>query len=155
MAWDLQTSNVFLFLLSVCFAPYISLSQSSREKDSGRGQGCDRSLSTRRWYRFTGAAGTQMPTEPVPRLSCGTHAPGWLNGVHPAVIDGSVSRTVCFADFGNECRWKRTIAVVNCSSFYLYKLVPIGFCKLRYCGDDLQGKNPVIVFNHYQGVWQG
>ncbi|XP_068718113.1 high choriolytic enzyme 2-like [Montipora capricornis] len=122
----------------VCSTNYATLSEANRERDYGGSNNCDKPL-RRRWYRFTGAAGTQMANSSVPRLSCGTHAPGWLRGSHPRIAEGVVQRTVCFTNFGNTCRWKRQIRVVNCLNFYLYKLVPVPFCRLRYCGDDLQG----------------
>ena len=46
------------------------------------------------WYRFTAAAGVRMQTFCVPKRRCGTHAPGWLNGSHPSVGEGIVSRRV-------------------------------------------------------------
>ena len=42
------------------------------------------------WYRFTGAAGSKMPESPPNKNTCGTHAPGWLNGRHPSVAEGKV-----------------------------------------------------------------
>ena len=56
---------------------------------------CDYPL-TERWYRFVGAAGTKMPTMHVPANRCRTNWLGWLDGAHPIVEDGEVSRTVCF-----------------------------------------------------------
>ena len=36
-----------------------------------------------------------MPTSCVQQFHCGTHAPIWLNGVHPSIADGEVVRTAC------------------------------------------------------------
>ena len=100
---------------------------------------CDRSLK-KDWYRFQGNAGKQMPNGCVPKLHCGTHAPGWLNGNHPSVADGAVSRKVCFHWSSGCCQWSSNIRVRNCGGFYVYELPPTRFCSLRYCGDRGQGK---------------
>ena len=41
-----------------------------------------------------GAAGTKMLTTRVPAVQS-----GWLDGAHPTVEDGEVSRTVCLSEF--------------------------------------------------------
>ncbi|KAL9987885.1 hypothetical protein ACROYT_G002263 [Oculina patagonica] len=96
---------------------------------------CDSSLSG--WYRFGGEAGSQMPESCVKERHCGTHAPGWLNGSHPAVADGTVIRKVCFHWSKRCCRWSTTIEVRNCDGFYVYKLHRPPACTLRYCGNGL------------------
>ncbi|XP_027055462.1 pancreatic secretory granule membrane major glycoprotein GP2-like [Pocillopora damicornis] len=88
------------------------------------------------WYRFTGAAGSKMPGSPSNEKICGTHAPGWLNGRHPSVAEGKVSREVCFNWVGKNCFFKANIEVRNCESFFVYKLVKTPDCNLRYCGSD-------------------
>ncbi|XP_031556396.1 uromodulin-like, partial [Actinia tenebrosa] len=45
---------------------------------------CDNNLVTK-WYRFTGSAGSRLPTS-IPSIKrCNTDATGWLNGAHPSV----------------------------------------------------------------------
>ena len=87
------------------------------------------------WYRFGGAAGTEMPTSCVGKNRCGTHAPGWLNGSHPRATDGIVRAKVCFHWSYDCCLWSANIRVRNCSGFYVYELVPPPNCHLRYCGN--------------------
>ena len=87
------------------------------------------------WYRFGGAAGTEMPTSCVGKNRCGTHAPGWLNGSHPRATDGIVRAKVCFHWSYDCCLWSANIRVRNCSGFYVYELVPLSACYLRYCGN--------------------
>ena len=94
---------------------------------------CDSSMG-KRWYRFTGAAGSQMPLSCVPTKHCGTHAPGWVNGSHPNTSEGIVSRQVCFHWSGDCCRWSKQIRVRNCGEFFVYELGPTPACRLRYCG---------------------
>ncbi len=89
------------------------------------------------WYRFTGAAGTQMQTSPPPddRSTCDTSAKGWLNGAHPSVADGVVTRQVCYNFSSNTCWQNNDIEVVNCNGFYLYNLPDVAFCYLAYCAE--------------------
>ena len=78
-----------------------------------------------------------MPTSCVSKLRCGTNASGWMNGAHPTVDQGKVTRKVCYNYFGNCCNWSNDIEVVNCGQYYVYKLSrPSNGCNLRYCGSD-------------------
>ena len=88
------------------------------------------------WYRFVGAAGTKMPTTRVPAFRCGTDWSGWLDGAHPTVEDGEVSRRVCFSDRLTGCRHIAKISVKNCGSYFIYKLFHSPGCDSRYCGTD-------------------
>ena len=88
------------------------------------------------WYRFVGAAGTKMPTTRVPAYRCGTHFSGWLDGAHPSVEDGEVSRTICFSDRVHGCKDTIQISVKNCGSYFIYKLYRPPGCPSRYCGTD-------------------
>ncbi|XP_020628523.1 pancreatic secretory granule membrane major glycoprotein GP2-like isoform X1 [Orbicella faveolata] len=77
-----------------------------------------------------------MPTSCPPKFRCNTNAPGWLNGGHPTVADGKVTRQVCF-HWVSKCCWKTTnIEVRNCGSFYVYRFSGTPTCNLRYCGSD-------------------
>lgn len=96
---------------------------------------CDNILA-KKWYRFSNAAGSQMPQTCVPEWRCGTHAPGWLNGQHPTVAQGVVTRDVCYHWVGNCCRWKNSIRVRNCGVFFVYELQKPPGCSMRYCGGN-------------------
>ena len=115
---------------------YKWLRESKRNKKYSSSIGnCDRGLSG--WYRFGGGAGIKMPTSCVPKNRCGTRATGWMNGAHPTVSDGKVTRKVCYNWDGNCCNWSNNIEVVNCGRYYVYKLSrPSAGCNLRYCGSD-------------------
>ncbi|XP_044179849.1 uncharacterized protein LOC122961271 isoform X2 [Acropora millepora] len=95
--------------------------------DSGIGPG---------WFRFEGSAGTRMPTSCPPYYRCGTSVTGWLNGGHPTVADGQVSRQVCFHWTSSCCQWSTNIRVRNCGSYYVYFLSGTPNCDLRYCGTN-------------------
>ncbi|XP_078375556.1 uncharacterized protein LOC144658924 [Oculina patagonica] len=106
---------------------------------------CDDTLDFNRWYRITGAAGTQIPEQKVPYRRCGARYPGWMDGVHPSVEDGVVTRDVCFVLGYSPCRWRLKIKVQNCGEFFVYKLTAPSYCSQRYCGYHGKGEK-----NHEQ-----
>ena len=126
----------FTFLsISEC-QNYASLNSADRKITySGRIDYCDKGIGPG-WFRFEGSAGTRMPTSCPPIFRCGTCATGWMNGGHPAVADGQVSRQVCFHYSGNCCVSSTNIKVRNCGSYYVYYLSGTPYCYLRYCGTD-------------------
>ena len=65
-----------------------------------------------------------MPTKRVPAFRCGTYFSGWLDGAHPSVEDGEVSRMICFSDREHGCRYRTQTSVKNCGSYFIYKLNP-------------------------------
>ena len=87
------------------------------------------------WYRFQGAAGTRMAFSCPPVYRCNTNAPGWLNGIHPTVADGQVTRQVCFHWTGGCCQGTVNIKVRNCGSYYVYYLLKFKGV-IRYCSSD-------------------
>ena len=127
--------NLVLFQHKECFG-YTWLRESNRnQKYSESNSNCDRSLSTG-WYRFGGEAGIKMPTSCVPKNRCGTLATGWINGAHPTVAQGKVTRKVCY-NWDSNCCWRsNNIEVVNCGLYYVYKLGSTPGCFYRYCGSD-------------------
>ena len=88
------------------------------------------------WYRFKGRAGTKMAGTCVPAGRCNTKAQGWLEGAHPGVRDGQITRKVCFNYDSNCCHWSVDIQVRNCGDFFVYLLSGTPDCELRYCGED-------------------
>ncbi|CAH3141405.1 unnamed protein product [Porites lobata] len=117
---------------------YVLLSDRQRAAGVHRGNTlkCDqKDLTTPKWYRFSGAAGTQMPTSCVPIHYCGTNAPGWLSTAHPTRTGQVVNGKVCFHWSNKCCNWHANIQVKRCNGFYVYKLVKTPVCWLRYCGN--------------------
>ena len=94
---------------------------------------CDNTLNG--WYRFQGAAGTNMVTTCPPRKRCGAFFPIWLSGGHPTVAEGKVTRNVCINKFAC-CQKSFPIQVKNCGSYYIYKLGSLVDCPSRYCSTD-------------------
>ena len=130
----LEYSDTFLILAVSECNQYKFLNDSDRRIDYGRGKKCDRNLKED-WYRFSAGAGTSIATQCIPDAQrCGTDVPGWMDGAHPTVDEGVVSRKVCFSGYHNCCYRNVMINVRNCSSFFVYRLKPLSYCNSRYCG---------------------
>ena len=121
---------------------------------------CDNGLGPG-WFRFQGSAGTRMPTSCPLIEKCDTNVPGWMNGGHPTVADGQVSRTVCWHWRSGCCTWSSTIRVRNCGSYYVYYLSSTpnnGQCDFRYCSTDWtqmpQTMHFYILAFYQTGNWQ-
>ena len=131
--------NFYLILIADPCYNYQNLSDANRKSSyltpTDGPSLCD-NLLPKGWYRFVGAAGTEMPTTRVPAHRCGTDWSGWLNGAHPTVEDGEVKRKVCFNRFPANCKYSMYISVKNCGSYFIYKLQQPTICNLRYCGRD-------------------
>jgi len=129
---------------AVCSGAYRNLTRADRNRSFNDGNGnvefCERNRNDGEytgpgWYRFSGAAGTRIPTTRPNYYDCGTDAPGYINGSNPAVGDGIVTRQVCYYWSGSSCRWSNNIRMANCGGFYLYELQDTPVCALRYCGE--------------------
>ncbi len=94
---------------------------------------CDSELTG--WHRFEGEAGTQMPESAPDIYSCGTDAPGWLSGSHPADVGATSTETVCYHWSDDTCSWSNDIQVTNCGPYYVYELAPTPASCLAYCGE--------------------
>ena len=122
---------------SVCGGEYKWLNESTRRYNYSSNRYCDSSLSG--WYRFGGSAGSMMFSGCVRggMSRCGSYYPGHLTGGHPGVNDGIVERVVCFSHRSGYydfcCYYRRTIKVLNCGTFYVYKLNGVPTCNSRYC----------------------
>lgn len=125
----------FVVICSLDCQNYQSLNSADRNVNYYTHYLCDDQLGPG-WFRFRGAAGTRMPTSCPPTHRCNAHVPGWLNGGHPSVADGTVTRQVCF-HWNSDCCYKTTnIQLRNCGSFYVYFFNGTPWCYLRYCGTN-------------------
>ena len=63
-----------------------------------------------------------------------------MNGTHPTVFEGKVTRNVCYSfssNYNADCCWSpHNIEVMNCGLYYVYKLRYSGCYPCRYCGSD-------------------
>uniref|UniRef100_A0A3B1K7K0 ZP domain-containing protein n=1 Tax=Astyanax mexicanus TaxID=7994 RepID=A0A3B1K7K0_ASTMX len=97
---------------------------------------CDQYISWNGWYRLLNKGNNvRMPDSCVTQGMCGTHAPLWLNGSHPRLEDGMVSRQVCGNWNGDCCYFKSfPIQVKACpGNYYVYEFVRPVNCHLAYC----------------------
>ncbi|XP_078377877.1 uncharacterized protein LOC144661039 [Oculina patagonica] len=85
--------------------------------------------------RFQGAAGDRMADKCVPQNHCGTKYPGWLNGSHPSVAEGVVSRKICYSNSTDCCFTFHYADVKNCSGYYIYQIQAVPGCPYRICGN--------------------
>eukprot|EP00058_Branchiostoma_floridae_P001948 XP_002587436.1 hypothetical protein BRAFLDRAFT_238543 [Branchiostoma floridae] len=77
-----------------------------------------------------------MPTQAPPPRRCGTWVSIWMNGQHPSLADGEVSRQACGSVSDRDiCHYQTTIHVRACSGgYYVYKLPAVPECWRAYCG---------------------
>jgi hypothetical protein len=88
------------------------------------------------WYRFSGAAGTQLITSPVNTFLCGSDYTGWFNGSLPTTVGGVTTGMVCVNEGGYLCYTSYSISSVlatNCGSYYVFYLTPMVNMFCRYC----------------------
>ena len=126
---------LFFFSISEC-QNYGSLNSGDRKITYSSYQDyCDSRLGPR-WFRFEGSAGIRMATSCPPTRRCRTDATGWLNGGHPTVADGQVSRTVCFHWSGSCCNWSTNSKHQSEKLWFIFSDTPGRHCSLRYCGTN-------------------
>ncbi|XP_072131624.1 uncharacterized protein [Mobula birostris] len=113
--------------------PWRSTDCSNTECTSGQWMG-DGNLEVG-WYRFNSSGGWKIPETVVPQGRCSGEIPGWLNGPHPNVGEGEVTRTVCFSKDKNTCEKEQEIRVKNCSGYFVYWLWPVHWDHAVYCTD--------------------
>ncbi|KAL7891897.1 hypothetical protein AOLI_G00013730 [Acnodon oligacanthus] len=109
---------------------------------------CDQYVSWVGWYRLKYyGQDVRMPESCVTMLMCGTHAPLWINGAHPQLQDGVVTRQIC-GHWNNDCCYFRSnpIRVKTCpGNFYVYEFVRPSSCMLAYCADAATAQEPMNI----------
>ncbi|XP_036417474.1 uncharacterized protein LOC118801323 [Colossoma macropomum] len=118
---------------------YTSLDQPWRATNETGGYNCDRNFNWTGWYRLLyNGMNIRMPDSCVNIVRCGTFFTLWLNGSHPQIEDGIVTRRVCVS-FGREdcCYFRSTpIRVKACpGNYYVYEFVRPFICTAAYCAD--------------------
>uniref|UniRef100_A0A671MW36 ZP domain-containing protein n=1 Tax=Sinocyclocheilus anshuiensis TaxID=1608454 RepID=A0A671MW36_9TELE len=96
---------------------------------------CDYNVEWNGWYRlFYNGQNAQMPVSCVNEGMCGTYEPLWLNGPHPQLEDGVVTRQVCVSSWFGCCDYtSHPIRVKACPGNYnVYEFVKPTFCG-AYC----------------------
>ncbi|KAI7789880.1 hypothetical protein IRJ41_001032, partial [Triplophysa rosa] len=101
---------------------------------------CDEFFSWSGWYRlYYYGMNIQMPETCVNGYSCNADSGLWLNGPHPQIEDGVVTREVCGGYYwgGGCCDFKsKPIRVKACpGNYFVYELVNPQYWCLGYCTD--------------------
>ncbi|KTF76343.1 hypothetical protein cypCar_00043034, partial [Cyprinus carpio] len=119
---------------------YESLDRPWRANNESGDWICD-SFSWNGWYRlFYYGMNIQMPETCVSSYSCNTDISLWLNGSHPQIEDGVVTREVCGGSYLGDCCYYKTnpIRVKACpGNYFVYELVNPQFVCSGYCTDVL------------------
>ena len=128
---------------------YWAIDDPSRQRNFKSGQNKNDYHLAEGWYRFI--TGKQMSTSCILGSGyCDADNQGSLQGSHPSVEDGMVTRKVCFSYYqparrrhgyssyyqqsvSECCKYSTFIKVRNCGSFYVYKLKPTANNSCRYC----------------------
>lgn len=133
LTWFLCLNIIASITADPC-TDYDTIDDWKRSVANGLDIACD-SLLNPGWYRIISKAGELMPTECIHYGSrCGTGYSIWLNGTYP--VDGETANvTACASDFNHEncCYKSYDIQIKNCSTFYVYNLVPVIGCPQSYC----------------------
>ncbi len=114
---------------------YTSLDEPWRATDHSYIGMCDYNVEWNGWYRmFFNGQNTQMPESCVNQYMCGTSHPLWLNGPHPQLEDGVVTRQVCVSSWSGCCDpLSHVIRVKTCpGNYYVYEFVKPQICS-AYC----------------------
>ncbi|KAI4885663.1 hypothetical protein NFI96_007493, partial [Prochilodus magdalenae] len=145
-----------------CYDPcnnYTILDQPWRGTNETRLWICDRDFSWTGWYRLLYyGMNIRMPESCVDEYRCGTDITLWLNGVHPQIKDGIVTRGVCGRSESDCCYYRSTpIRVKACpGNYYVYEFVKPTTCG-AYCAAD-PSKNmtfdPCSVYSELKDNWR-
>ncbi len=111
---------------------------------------CDFNVEWKGWYRmFYNGQNTQMPESCVNGGMCGTYHPLSLNGTHPQLEDGVVTRQVCVSSWYSCCTYtSHPIRVKACpGDYYVYEFVKTPFCS-AYCAGIYCIY--IFIYNHIQ-----
>ncbi|XP_067219980.1 uncharacterized protein [Chanodichthys erythropterus] len=120
------------------FYNYTTLDEPRRSTSNPYTYGiCDYNVKWNGWYRLLiRGQNAQMPESCVNQNMCGTVEPFWLNGSHPQLGDGVVTRQVCVSSWKGCCNYtSHPIQVKACpGSYYVYEFVRPMFCG-SYCAN--------------------
>ncbi|KAL7845285.1 hypothetical protein AOLI_G00234770 [Acnodon oligacanthus] len=115
---------------------YTALDQPWRGTNEIGGFRSDESFDGNGWYRllYRGRS-VRMPESCVNPSRCGTYFTLWLNGSHPQIEDGIVTRGVCGRRESDCCYFRFTpIRVKACpGNYYVYEFVPPSIRHSAYC----------------------
>ncbi len=110
---------------------YISRSFDDTYVGLGVGSVCHKTLSAG-WYRLTGSY-PKLQQQGSYLINIGNNnAPGFMQFDHPSTIGQTVTGNVGFNWNNKNLYWKTSIQVTNCSSYFVYYLLPTTVCNIAY-----------------------
>ena len=115
---------------------YTSLDQPWRGTNETGGFNSDSNVVWSGWYRlYYNGRSVRMPESCVSRSRCGSDVTLWLNGSHPRIEDGLVTRQVCGRLESDCCYYRSTpIRVKACpGNYYVYEFVRPKYFFAAYC----------------------
>ncbi|KAL6482067.1 hypothetical protein MHYP_G00101470 [Metynnis hypsauchen] len=118
---------------------YTYLDHPWRGNNETGGYKSDRFFNWTGWYRLLyNGMNVRMPDSCVSESRCGTYITLWLNGSHPQIGDGIVTRGVCGSDESDCCSYRSIpIRVKACpGNYYVYEFVRPTFYPAAYCADQ-------------------
>lgn len=94
---------------------------------------------SRRWFRFSGAAGTRLLDTCPPAYSCGSHAGIWTDHTMPSLV-GVQSQINVYTSWNDNCKdGIKSLLVMRCSTRrndLIYKYTANLWCYNAFCGMD-------------------
>uniref|UniRef100_A0A8C2ARH6 NIDO domain-containing protein n=1 Tax=Cyprinus carpio TaxID=7962 RepID=A0A8C2ARH6_CYPCA len=130
---------------------YESLDRPWRANNESGVHICDEGFSWNGWYRlFYYGMNIQMPETCVSSYTCNTHISLWLNGSHPQIEDGVVTRQACGNYYSGGCCYYKTnpIRVKACpGNYYVYELVKPQIGCSGYCTDVSTISRPISTIS--------
>lgn len=128
---------------------YTVLDQPWRATNQSADYVCDAYFQWNGWYRLLyNGMSIRMPESCV--SGCSTADSLYLNGAHPQLQDGIVTRQVCTKDVVYGCcssYYSHTnIQVKACpGNFYVYEFVKPTSCSYAYCAGRISGNHYVVI----------
>ncbi|XP_049325471.1 uncharacterized protein LOC111190898 [Astyanax mexicanus] len=99
---------------------------------------CDDNFNRNVWYRLLyNGMNIRMPESCTSYYRCGTSVTFWLNGAHPQISDGIITRQACGSWIhGGCCEYSVLIQVKACpANYYVYEFFSPNICYAAYCTD--------------------
>uniref|UniRef100_A0A3B1J5K9 UMOD/GP2/OIT3-like D8C domain-containing protein n=1 Tax=Astyanax mexicanus TaxID=7994 RepID=A0A3B1J5K9_ASTMX len=101
-----------------------------RSTTLGSWSNCDSNFNWNGWYRLLYyGMNIRMPESCTNYGRCGTSITFWLNGSHPQISDGIISRQACGSWTRGCCEFYVSIQVKACpGNYYVYEFINPNFC---------------------------
>ncbi|KAG9262757.1 pancreatic secretory granule membrane major glycoprotein GP2-like [Astyanax mexicanus] len=99
---------------------------------------CDNNFNWKGWYRLMyNGMNIRMPEICTTFYRCGTYITFWLNGSHPQISDGIITRQACGKAWNTDCcGWSVLMQVKACpGNYYVYEFIKPNICYAAYCSD--------------------